>query len=366
MKKKAVVIICAVLAFLIVAGGVVYALFLPHNLSYDIGSVGNIGSSIEVVEKTEDCVVIRNTENRALKIITFTDTHLDGKNETSEVTVSHLVENITREKPDLVIFGGDNVTSALNSGRAKQLGRIFENLGVYWAGVLGNHEGDNAFSVSRPKMIGIFSSFPHCLMLEGPADIWGDGNYYIKVLNADGSLNEVLFFMDTGDEADAETKAFYGIEPDADINDGVKDSQVQWFRETKKKIAAENADFKSMLFVHIPLPQYKTEAEKGEFISGGKLENVCATGFESGLFDALKETALTQAVFCGHDHLNDFMLELDGVTLGYMQPSGYGSYTAASRLHYEEKDWLQGYMLLTLEKDGSFECEHHRNSEGLK
>ena len=81
------------------------------------------------------------------------------------------------------------------------------------------------------------------------------------------------------------------------------------------------------------------------------------------LLDEIKKYGSTKAVFCGHDHLNDFGVMCDGVLLGYMQPSGYGSYSMASKFGAEEKDWLQGYMILSLSPDGTFAYEHHRNSE---
>ena len=363
MKKAKVIIPCAVLAVLVIGVVIAYAFFLPHPLNYDIKSIESIGSTVEVVGSTEDCVTIKNTENKSFKVLTFTDIHLDGKNETSFMTVDNIVKNITREKPDLVLFGGDTVTSAFNTKRAKQFCEIFERLGVYWAGVLGNHEGDNGLSMTRPDMIELFSSYEHCLMLEGSAEIWGDGNYYLNILNPDGTLCHTFVFMDTGDEVSEETKAEYGIPADKSPYDGTKPSQVEWYKQVIENNKAEYGRFNSTIIVHIPIYQMKEAAEKREYLCGNKLENVCASGFDSGLFDAIKAGGSTKNVFFGHDHLNDFSLMLDGVMLGYMQPSGYGSYTTLSKLNYEEKDWLQGGMILDISADGTYSPVHFRNCE---
>lgn len=361
MKKLKIILPCVVA---VLAAGLIiaYAFFLPHPLNYDIGSVESVGSSIEIVANTADSITLKNTENRPFRVMTFTDMHLDGKNETSYMTVENLVKNIQREKPDLVILGGDNVTSAFNKKRARQLGEIFERLGVYWAGILGNHEGDNALSVSRPEMIEIFSSYEHCLMLEGSDAIWGDGNYSLNLLNADGTLCHTFIFMDTGDEVSEETKAEYGIPADQSPYDGTKKDQVAWYSSVIASTRETYGDFVSTVIVHIPLPQMKTEAEKEEFLCGGKLEKVCASGFDAGLFDAIKQGGSTKTVLFGHDHLNDFGVLCDGIRLEYMQPSGYGSYTALSRLGYEEKDWLQGYTVLDIAADGTYVPAHYRNS----
>ena len=113
--------------------------------------------------------------------------------------------------------------------------------------------------------------------------------------------------------------------------------------------------------MHIPLPQQKELAEKGEFLYGVNLEGVCASAVDQGLFDAVKQSGTTNTVFCGHDHLNTFGADYQGILLSYIEPSGYGAY-GAKKLGYEEKDWLQGYTVLVIKNDGTFEQNQVRNS----
>lgn len=365
MKKKVGRIIAIVLAAAIVIGGIIACIKLPHPLSYDIDSVPQVGSSLEIVGSSEDEVTAKITGD-TFKVVAFTDIHLDGINKTSSITVKNIVDNIVREKPDLVIFGGDNVTSALNRKRANQLAQLFENLGVYWAGVLGNHEGDNGFSLSREEMVDIFSSYDHCLMKKGISGFFGVGNYALTVLNTDGTVRQAYFFMDTGDEMSSELKAQYGVPESESPDDGTKADQVEWYTAKNNALKSKYGDFKSTIVVHIPLPQMKTAVESGaEFLYGEKLEGICASGFDSGLFDAIKAGGTTKSVFFGHDHLNTFGVEYDGVLLSYLQPSGYGSYTTASKLNYEEKDWLQGCSVFEFAADGTFTQTRYRNSESL-
>ena len=360
-KKILYVVLCAVLAVLLVGGGVAWS-FLPHPLNYNIRGIEAVGSSVEVTEQTDDSVTVRKKGTGDFKVLMFTDTHLDGKNKTSKLTVSHLVENIQKEKPDLVLLGGDNVTSGMNRKRCKQLGEIFEKLGVYWAGVIGNHEGDNPYSVTRTEMMDIFTSYDHCLMKKGLADVTGDCNYALHILNADGSMKETFFFMDTFDEVDAERRAEYGLPAEGTAYDGVRPDQVEWYTAKMQATKETYGDFKSIMLLHIPLPQMEQAAEAGKFLYGGKLEGVCATAYEPGLFDAIKAGGSTQAVFFGHDHMNNFGLEVDGIVLSYIEPSGYGSYNTGNRLDYEEKDWLQGYTALILHDDGTYDHSFKRNS----
>lgn len=361
MKKRNKIVLCVLLAVLIAGGAAAYA-FLPHSLNFDIKGIESIGSSVEVVSTEEDSVTIQKSETGDFRVLLFTDMHLDGKNDTSKITVTNLVRNIQREKPDLVLLGGDNVTSAFNKKRARQLAQIFENLGVYWGGIIGNHEGDNGLSVSRPKMVRLFSSYDHCLMLQGKDEVWGDCNYTLNLLNSDGKLVQTFVFMDTGDEVSEETKTEYGIPADQSPYDGTKTSQVEWYQNAITLTEKAYGKFRSTVLIHIPLPQMKEAAETTEFLRGDKNEKVCASGFDAGLFDAIKKLGSTKTVFFGHDHINDFSLMCDGILLSYMQPSGYGSYTMESRFGSEEKDWLQGYTLLSIGSDGNYTPEYFRNS----
>ncbi len=367
-KKKKLIVACAVLAAVLIAGFIAYKVALPQPLNYKIKSIEAAGTTVEIVEETEDSVTIKKTGEGEFKVMMFTDMHLDGKNETSKVTVSHLVENIQKEKPDLVILGGDNVTSGMNRKRAKQLGEIFEKLGVYWAGVLGNHEGDNVWSISRTEMVEIFSAYDHCLMRRGLESATGDCNYSLNILNPDGTLMQTFYFFDTFDMMSDARKAEYGVTKEK-ATDGVRYDQVSWYKtklaETKEKYG--DVKNKSIVVLHIPLMQYQTALDEGcPIIEGVNLESPCNSDFDTGLFAAIKEGGSTTAVFCGHDHLNNYRMLYQGILLCYIENSGYGSYTTASKLGYEEKDWLQGYTKLTLRENGSYDILNVRNSEGME
>ncbi|MBQ7596492.1 MAG: metallophosphoesterase [Clostridia bacterium] len=360
MKKAVKIVICAVLAVIIAAGCITYAL-LPHPLNYDIESITPVGTDVSISKQEDDSVTIRKNGDGDFKILMFTDMHLDGKNKTSKITVDHLVKNIQREKPDLVLLGGDNVTSGINRKRSNQLAQIFEKLDVYWGGVLGNHEGDNSYSISREEMVDIFSSYPHCLMRKGLDSADGNCNYSINILNSDGTLKETFFFLDTFDELTDEQIKEFGVDPEKSTYDGAHENQIEWYTQKVEQTRLMYGDFESILLMHIPLPQVAQLAETGNFKYGVNLEGVCQSAVDRGLFDAVKSSGTTKTVFCGHDHLNTFGGDYQGILLSYIEPSGYGAYGAA-KLGYEEKDWLQGYTVLEIKDDGTFTQTQVRNS----
>ena len=360
MKKAVKILLALVLAVIIGAGGfVIYK--STQGISYDISSVKKIHNDVEIISETEDGVTIRKKSGDDFNVLMFTDTHLNGKKAKDNLTVTYIVKNIKEQKPDLVIFGGDNVSSGFNRKRTSELAELMENLGVYWAAVLGNHEGEGILAVSREENVNIFSSYDHCLMKNGKDDVDGNGNYTISILNPDNTLKEVFFFMDSGSYMTDGSKAEYGVTKDGEVYDGVKTSQVQWYRDKHDALTAEYGKFKSITVVHIPPYQAEREYSEDDFLYGEKREGVCESGFDSGLIDAMKEKGSAQAVYFGHDHVNDFGVMCDGILLSYIQPSGYGVYNMETKFDSPESNWIQGATLLSIKADGTYTAERIYN-----
>ncbi|MBO5858253.1 MAG: metallophosphoesterase [Clostridia bacterium] len=360
MKKILKIIIVLVLVATIgVSGFIIYK--NSQGVSYDISSVQKIQNDVEIISETDDGVTIKKKSDGDFKVLMFTDTHLNGKKETDIQTVSFIVKNITEQKPDLVIFGGDNVSSGFNEKRNNEFAQLMENLGVYWAAVLGNHEGDGLLAVSREENVEIFSSYDHCLMRKGKSDIDGSGNYTINVLNSDGTLKEVFFLMDSGSYMTDKSKKEYGVTKDGEVYDGVKTSQVDWYKNKHDALTEEYGSFKSITVVHIPPYQAEKEYSEGDFLYGDKREGVCESGFDAGLLDAMMQKGSAQAVYFGHDHVNNFGVMYENVLLSYIQPSGYGVYNMQSKFDSPESEWIQGATLLNIKTDGTFTAERIYN-----
>ena len=361
--KTALKVIAVILVVAIVGFGGFIGFQCSKGLTYDASSLEKIQSNIEIVSETEDSVTIKKNDDGEFKVVMFTDMHLKGDKELDEITISHMINNITEQKPDLVILGGDNVTYGFNKKRNVQLAELFENLGVYWATVLGNHEGDGFLSYDRAKVIELFSGYEHCLVRKGLADVEGNGNCTINILNSDGTLREVFFLMDSGDYMTQESKDKYGVSDPDDVYDGVKDSQVEWYKAKHDALTEEYGAFKSVTVVHIPIYQAEQDYSEGNFEYGDKREGVCESGFDAGLFDAMKEKGSAQAVYFGHDHVNNFGVMYEGILLSYMQPSGYAAYNMSSKFDAPESEWLQGCTVLNIAEDGTYTSERIFNHQ---
>ena len=290
------------------------------------------------------------TKDRPLKVLGFTDTHLDGWPGCYRVASMLIRETIETEKPDLVVFVGDNVTGGDNLVRAQEFTQMMTELNVPWAPAIGNHEGDNPESISRDEMIRIFMTSPCCLIpsvttkLADGSDVWGVANYSVPLYNAEGKLCHRFIFMDGGDEMSDEDKLRFGWS-EKSCYDYLKPNQIAWYREEIK-----DDECPSMVFCHIPLPEYVDAVKEGELLSGANLEGICCSPYNSGMFDAMKEEGKSIAFVAGHDHINASRYLYKGIQLIYNRMSGMSSYNVVSKKLADKL--MQGASVYYIDHEG--------------
>ncbi len=398
MKKKVLpTLICALLG-LIAIGGIIFMINLPVTYKINRSEIKkNPDYNVEVIKSNGYTTLIKkdssgNVTDEPFKVMAFTDTHLDAKPLKPQYTMDYLIRDIVYEKPDLVLFVGDNITGPMNGPRTRQFCRVMESLGVYWDCVLGNHEGDNAWSITREQMVKIFSKYPHCLMeadtkkTSAGETVWGNGNHVINLMDSKGKITRSIFFIDGGGAMSAEDMQKYDAEfTDKNHNDYdyVKDSQITWYLETVADIERINGGkVKSMVLDHIPLPEFKIaydklvgegtmhetipeygkpDADGDEIIMGLRREVICCSGHNSGFFDAILKAGSTDLFVSGHDHVNDFVLRYKGVVLSYNTPSGYSGYSVVSKGIGDKL--LKGYTRYIFNNDGTYTREQICNAD---
>ena len=337
------------------------------------------------------------------KIIAFTDMHLDTYKKRGNYSINLMIRNIVNEKPDLVIFLGDIITSSFNKRRTIQLAKVMEELGVYWTYAIGNHEHDNNKSITREKMMNIFSSYDHCLVdtskkTVNDMSVFGAHNSLINLIGKDNKIIHTLYILDSGQSLSEEELLKYKDETtNLDLNsyDFIKDNQIAWYEKNVKDINnQEGRIVPSTIYIHIPLFEFKTAYEEitGEdelspfsnftypkvldddniLISGKRRENVAHACHNSGLFEKVKELSSTKAIFAGHDHVNNYVLKYQGIILGYCESSGYSSYNTISKkglnpnnnkVESYEDYLINGYSIYTYKNDGSIEIENIMNKD---
>lgn len=328
------------------------------------------------------CQAISKEESNIFRAMGFTDCHYDDWVERGVCTIKAMKEAILMEKPDLVFFVGDTVTGGDNRERLEVFCNMMDELGVYWCPVLGNHEGDNPLSVTREFMMKRMAQSKYCLMdaeeivLSDGTKVERLGDYGVHLLDKDGNIFETLFFMNTGTDMNEEEKIEKGFsDHPRTVYEYILPSQIAWYKEVLK---AQGEGIPSAMFGHIALYEFEegyraatlndTSYEKGKEVEPGteweygyRREGVCSSCYNSGMFQAMLEGGSTNAFFCGHDHINDFLVKYKGIRLGYNQPSGYSSYnviSCAKGITVGKTDkLLQGYSLYTFEKGKELKVE---------
>lgn len=333
----------------------------------------HIGSRLKVLKQTEDSSFIAKVDENGkitdedFTVVLATDLHIDKDDALTDKTISMLVRHLEDVKPDLLILTGDIIVSDYQQLDCVQFAKMMEEIGIYWAFVFGNHEARAEKEFHKFFMLKNLSKYEHCLSKFGPKELFGYGNFFINIMNSDSSIRQSFAFFDSGRDITDKYRKEYGLSDDVKGYDFIKNNQIEWFLNHIKALKSEYGDFKSMVFMHIPIPEYAEVIDidenekpvpigrpngKGEILFGEMHETVGCSVYNSGLFDKAREIG-TQAFFSGHDHVNDYCAVYKGVYLVYVQMGGYEIYHL-DKFGLLEKQWIQGVTTLDIHNDGSF------------
>ncbi|BBI30849.1 metallophosphoesterase family protein [Cohnella abietis] len=259
------------------------------------------------------------------KIVQFTDIHLkDGIEPDKDVRTLALMERIVEtEKPDLIVFTGDLISSDDVDDQKTTFRRAIQcatNSDIPFAVIYGNHDSEKG--VTRMDLQNILSEFDNCISETGPAHIHGVGNYTVTVQHStEDQAAAVLYFFDSGEYAPDSIGGYAWIHPD----------QIHWYADQSRQVTGKNeGPLPGLAFLHIPLPEYDAVWQFGT-MAGRKGEEVCCPKINSGLFAAFLEAGDVMGVFAGHDHDNDYVGVLHGISLVYGRVTGYNTYGELQR-----------------------------------
>jgi hypothetical protein len=218
-----------------------------------------------------------------------------------------------------------------------------------------------------------FVDYDHCLCKFGPEELFGYGNFTVNILGEGGKLKKSLFFFDSGRDILDRDKEKYNLPKDMGGYDFLKNEQIDFYKNEVANLKKQYGNAESFLYFHIPLCEYAhafKEDENGKFVPSGECEifyghqyeSVGCSTYNSGMFDAMLETGSGQAVFCGHDHINDWHALYKGIHLVYNQAGGYAVYNLGDKTDLPESEWLEGVTVTTIHNDGTFDIANRYNS----
>ena len=289
-------------------------------------------------------------KNKKFKIMQITD--MQEIPAVSKDTLALLEAAVEAEKPDLVVYTGDQIKGygvtyrgkgkELENAVAATIKKLLEPVtkrNIPFAVTFGNHDKQVGIS-NKDQFEHIYKSLPNCIG-EQAEGIDGGGTCCIPIKSSDGSGKDAfcLYLFDSGTDAKGG-----GYEPfDTKI--------IEWYKKTRDALKEKNGDYvPSIVFQHIPLCEYYNvlkqvkkshkgairafRTHKNEYYVLGDtckegdmlLEPPSIPNKNTGEFDAVSEKGDVMAVFVGHDHKNSFVGRYKNVDLGFTQSSGFNVY----------------------------------------
>ena len=243
--------------------------------------------------------------SRQARILVLTDLHFFCKTAIHDrLTLRLIGKLIDGFGPDLLVLDGDNWhNNPMGRGEkfCRSVCREMGGFGLPWVYVRGNHDLADDFvrceemlSAARNSLYpSVSCNANYRVDLSGP-----DGGVFRRLLVLNDSLPELGFGADEADRLNTMTMEAAG---------------------------SKDGDAPCFLFCHIPVRSFEDLVRDGD-AHGIMNENVC---HENGLPDAINTisgSGLVDAMFCGHDHVNDYWGEASGVHLEYVRATGYGGY----------------------------------------
>jgi len=266
-------------------------------------------------------------QNGEFKIVQFTDMHL--QTDVAQTVYDLAKEIVEMEKPDLVVITGDVTFQKSVEDLLNGLANIFADKKIPWVTVLGNHDTESG--TPAKKFTEIYRSLPYNLN-STTSGIKGETNYIIPIAGKDNKQEALLYFFDsnTYNTLKGKVDGSYGW---------IEFSQIDWYRKQSAGFTKKNngTPIPSLSFFHIPLPEYKSLWDKDSIgCIGSKHEKVCSASINSGMYTSMLECGDIMGMFVGHDHVNDYIGNYNGIAMAYGRFSGtkniYGDLTPGARV----------------------------------
>ena len=271
---------------------------------------------------------LRFRPDGTFKILGFGDVHWNKMNEKDQKTLQAMETIVASEIPDFVIYTGDNCLSSTYPDVRlgyQQLTQPVVKRNIPWAATLGNHDAEYG-GLTRKKVYECQLGLPGSLSKMGPSSIYGYGNFILPVMSHDGKkIAALLYVLDSNSYVTTNGKQIYNW---------IHHDQVEWYRQASAYYKKYNhgKDLPSYMFFHIPLPEYNFYWQNCKPV-GERYEDPCVSPVNSGLYAALLENRNIKGVFVGHDHINDYIAQNEGIWMGYVRGISYNTYGKEGFLH---------------------------------
>ena len=303
----------------------------------------------------KDYILDFNYSSSDLRILQLTDTHI-GDKDNVKLHEDFMDLTIKEANPDLIVITGDVFTFA-SKNTAKDFFKWLDGHNIPWTLTFGNHDEQCWFSIDwLTNVLNKYGS--HCLFVDRQDDrVQGNANFAINC-KKDGVLFEQLILMDSNRY---NYSGYFGY-------DYFKQDQIDWYSSLVDYTKSQNGNVAvpSLMFYHIPLPEVRdawaaAKNDKtlimnpvGEGIAEAQQnEEPCNPDYNSGFYKVIKEKGSTHGMYFGHDHINNYVINYDGIHFGY-------GIKATDRVYAD--DSLLGGRVIIVHNDHSLSYEDHYHS----
>ena len=294
---------------------------------------------------TTDSVIKFNSDGK-FKIMMINDTQDVGKGN-KEQTVKFIEKALDSEKPDLVVFVGDQLADIYPAASKEDYKKAIDNVvkpltdrNIPFLVTLGNHDHDRADLMSEDEMFEYYASYPNCISVKGSTDPFTNNTL---VYGSDGKTVAFnIYMMDTNNTNG--TASYTGI----------YQNQLDWYNAKSAELKAANGGevVPSLLFQHVPVKEIYGLLKECEWNADGAIysrrdrkwyvlneelatgdlgEAPCSEDFDivTGEYQAWLANGDIMGAFFAHDHNNNFVgTTVDGIKMGYNGGVGFRAYGA--------------------------------------
>lgn len=294
----------------------------------------------------------KNGKFTILQVSDAQDMHIPRK-----AMLKMLNKTYDKVKPDLVVLTGDNILGnhlddapignrknvKTKEGLVKRmrtaLGHVLKPLEkreLPFAFVYGNHDDMNI--ISKKEQAEIYGEYKYCVPYNTEDNGVECDTYRIPIYASDSEkLKYNIWMLDSAGSDENGRPTYSRVQPET----------IEWYENESRRIRLENnGPVMSLMFQHIPIGEIdrlyeecKADDKGAIKISDDKyvrLDSTKARGFafeieknkepDHGQLTALKKCGDVCGIVFGHDHMNSFVGEIDGVNIIQTPGASFRSY----------------------------------------
>ncbi len=281
---------------------------------------------VRVVRTATDRFELVLPKRRRLRILQISDTHFGSPPEEkragdlkSQALIRELVET---HRPDYIFHTGDFVNND-NDTPSFACIPFMNSLATPWSVIFGNHDHPEG-KPGQKSLADYYAALDGAVV--GFAERLGGGRDYCYRVDIRVGLEKPFVSI----------FAFNCGNPGTGMR--ISEPQTHWFlnqMEVDRKVKAETP---ILVMQHIPTIDYRDVYDQK--LTVGRLGEKVSFELDKGeIFSHYVASGRVKAIFCGHDHVNDFVGEIQKIKVIYGRCSGYSGYG----------DWERGARLIDLD-----------------